>query len=544
MVSLSNHNPLWRVVIVTNHLMDKVHSISPKTTFFIIVTILFLFASCSSRNRLEGYVYYRLNANPTTLDPALIVDVAGGTIAAKLYNGLVRTGDDFSIQPDIAEHWSISKDGLVYTFKLRHGVFFSHNREVTAHDFKYSFKRILDPKTRSPNTWVFAKILGADDFMDRKTDDVEGIRVKDKYTLEIRLKRLFSPFLSILTMTAAYVLPMEEVERWGPDFSSHPSGTGPFTLKEWLPNRLIILERKEDYFAEPANIKGLVYRIIPEDLTAVTEYELGNIDILTIPASEYARYSNDPKKHDLIMSIHGLNTYYVGFNCSNPPFKNPAFRRAVTHAIDREKILNTIYERRGRAASGPVPDVMRKWDVISPYAYDPQKAKEMIKREGLKGKPVRFYITADQEIVDIAEVIQAYLKDAGVDVRITQLEWSAYKEAINKGEPDMFFLSWWADYPDPENFLFPLFHSSNHGPAGNRTRYTNLTVDSLIEGGQYTLDEEKKHSYFKKAEEIIISDAPWVPLWHKTDFVIRQPWIKNCRIWPIYSMDKGTEISF
>jgi oligopeptide transport system substrate-binding protein len=271
--------------------------------FLLIFCSICQMTACSPRNRIEGYVYYRLNASPTTLDPALIVDVTGGIIAAKLYNGLVRIGDDFSIQPDIAEKWKISKDGLAYTFKLRRGVFFSHNREVTAHDFKYSFRRILDPKTRSPNTWVFTKILGADDFMEGKADDVEGIRVKDKYTLEIRLKRPFSPFLSLLTMTAAYVLPAEEVERWGPDFSSHPSGTGPFVLKEWLPNRSIILERKEDYFAEPANIKGLVYRIIPEDLTAVAEYELGNIDILTIPASEYALYRNDPKKRDLIISI-------------------------------------------------------------------------------------------------------------------------------------------------------------------------------------------------------------------------------------------------
>jgi peptide/nickel transport system substrate-binding protein/oligopeptide transport system substrate-binding protein len=129
-------------------------------------------------------------------------------------------------------------------------------------------------------------------------------------------------------------------------------------------------------------------------------------------------------------------------------------------------------------------------------------------------------------------------------VRIRQLEWSAYKEAVNRGEPDMFYLSWWADYPDPENFLFPLFHSSNHGPAGNRTRYTNAFVDSMIAQGQYTLDEDKRNLFYRRAEEMIIADAPWVFLWHRTDFSIRQPWVKNYKIYPIYSMDKGTEISF
>jgi len=523
--------------------MHSLNIINLKCLLFTISLLIFLTA-CSSQNRLEGYVYYRLNTNPTTLDPAFIVDVTGGSISAKLFNGLVRTGDDLSIQPDVAEHWFISKDSLVYTFHLKKGILFSNGREVKADDFKYSFERILNPKKLSPNRWVLEKILGADDFMKGRTHDVNGIRVLDGYTLEIRLKKPFSPFLSLLAMTAAYVVPSEEVERWGPDFSSHPVGTGPFIMAAWLPNREIKLIKRDDYFNKPAKVKGIIYRIIPEDLTAVTEFDIGNIDVLTIPASEYSRYRSDATKQDLISSIQGLNTYYVGLNCSKPPFNNPGLRRAVSYAIDREKILNTIYEKRGRLAAGPLPDVLRMWDMKSPYEYNPQKAKELVEREGFQNKTIQFYLTADQEIVDIAEVIQYYIKAVGVDVRIKQLEWSAYKEAINKGEPDMFYLSWWADYPDPENFLFPLFHSSNHGPAGNRTRYTNLTVDSWIEKGQHTIDKKKRNLFYKRAEEIIVTDAPWVCLWHRTDFTIRQPWIGNYRIYPIYSMDKGTEISF
>ncbi len=511
--------------------------------FFFLFCIL-VFVSCSSQNRLDGYVYYRLNTNPTTLDPALIVDVTGGSLSAKLFNGLVRIGDDLAIKPDIAENWSTSGDGLLYTFKLKHDVYFSNKREVKAVDIKYSFERILDPKNKSPNTWVLEKILGADEFMKGSGKDVKGISVIDDYTLEIRLKKPFSPFLSLLAMSVAYVVPKEEVERCGSDFSNHPVGTGPFTLKEWLPNREIIFEKRDDYFDEPAKINGIVYRIIPEDLTAVTEFELGNIDIFTIPASEYSRYKNDPKMRNLISSINGLNTYYIGFNCSRPPFNNFNLRNAVSYAIDREKILSTIYEKRGRPAAGPLPDILRRWEMRSHYEYNPEKAVDLIAKEGFHGRTIHFYLTADQEIVDIAEVIQSYIKAIGIDIRIKQLEWSAYKEAINRGEADMFYLSWWADYPDPENFLFPLFHSSNHGPAGNRTRYTNPTVDLLIEKGQYTMDEKKRLSLYKKAEEMIVEDAPWVFLWHRTDFTVRQPRIKNYKIYPIYSMDKGTEVSF
>ena len=518
--------------------------VNPINFLFITTCLLFCITTCSSGNRLQGYVYYRLNTNPTTLDPSLIVDVTGGLISAKIFNGLVRLGDDLSIQPDIAKDWSISRDGLTYSFRLRQGIYFSNKREVKAHDFKYSFKRILEHRSKSPNTWVFEKILGAKDFMEERTDDVKGIKVKDDYILEIRLEKPFSPFLNLLTMTAAYVVPEEEVERWGPDFSSHPVGTGPFILKEWLPNREIKLEKREDYFDRPAKVKGIIYRIIPEDLTAVTEFETGNIDVLTIPASEYLRYKNDPERQGLISSIKGINTYYLGLNCSKAPFDNLNLRKAINYAIDREKILNTIYERRGRLASGPVPDIIRKWDMQLRYEYNPEKAQELIKKELSEGITVNFYITADQEVTDIAEVIQSYISAAGIEVRIKQLEWSAYKEALNRGEADMFFISWWADYPDPENFLFPLFHSSNFGPAGNRTRYTNPQVDRLIEKGQMTMDENMRNKFYQEAEKIIVEDSPWVFLWHRTDFTIRQPWVKSSKIYLIYSMDKGTEISF
>jgi peptide/nickel transport system substrate-binding protein/oligopeptide transport system substrate-binding protein len=415
---------------------------------------------------------------------------------------------------------------------------------VNAHDVYYSFARILNPSSRSPFTWVFDKILGAPDYVKGRTKEIEGLRVIDPYTLQIHLKKPFSPFLNLLSMTAAYVVPAEEIEKWGQDFSSHPVGTGPYILEEWLPNRELKLEKRENYFDQPVKVRGIIFRIIPEDLTAVTEFEIGNLDVLTIPASVYSKYKNDMRMQEQISSLKGLNTYYLGMNCSRPPFNKPNIRRAMNYAIDKEKILNTLYEKRGRLSAGPLPDTMRKWDPPESYEYDPQKAGELIKDQGLGNRIINFYVTADQEVIDIAEVVQDYLKKLGVEVRIKQLEWSSYKDAINRGEPEMFYLSWWADYPDPENFLFPLFHSSNHGPAGNRTRYTNHRVDELIEKGQHTLDEKRRNMFYKQAEEIIAADAPWVFLWHRTDFTIRQPWIKNYTVYPIYSMDKGTDVSF
>lgn len=512
---------------------------------FFVIPVFFTFHSCSAGNRIHGYVYYRLNTDPTTLDPALIVDVTGGYISAKIFNGLVKLDERLNVIPDIADSWEILDGGTTYIFHLKRGIKYTNKRIVTADDFKYSFKRILLPSGKSPNTWVLEKISGAKEFMQGRAPDISGIEVQDSYTLKIRLAQPFSPFLYLLTMTAAYVVPQEEVERLGADFSSHPIGTGPFVLKEWRNNNEIILVRNNEYFSEHARIEGIVYRIIPEDLTAVTEFELGNIDVITVPASEYARYRSAPEWKEYFSSVNGLNTYYLGFNCSRPPFDNLDLRKAVSYAIDRDKILKTFYENRGRLAQGPVPDILRKWQMQLPYSFDPQKAKRIIDAGGMKeDRTVLFYITPDQEVIDIAEIIQSYLQKVGLRVEIKQLEWSAYKSAINDGEADMFWLGWWADYPDPENFLFPLFHSSNHGASGNRSRYTNREVDRLIEAGQRALNISERNGYYRLAEKIITEEAPWVFFWHKTDFTLRQPYLKNYKIYPIYSIDKGVEVSF
>jgi peptide/nickel transport system substrate-binding protein/oligopeptide transport system substrate-binding protein len=512
--------------------------------FVLLFLFIFLIPSCSNKSeKLSGYLYLRLSSNPTTLDPALIVDVTGGAISAKIFNGLVKLDEQLKVVPDIAESWTISRDGRTYTFYLKKGVKFSNGREVTSRDFKYSFERILIAGTKSPNTWILEKIDGARDFMDARAKDVGGIKIDDEHTLRIILEEPFMPFLNLLCMSAAYVIASEDVQMQGADFSTHPAGTGPFVLKEWRHNQYIKLEARDDYFEGQPKIKGIVYKIIPEDLTAVVEFESGNIDVITIPASEFKKYMKSPEWKGLVSGAPGINTYYLGFNCARPPFNNPVLRNAVSYAIDREKIFNTIYEGRGVPATGPVPLLLRNWPAPDAYPYSPEKAKSILKKAGYPGGlNIKIYLTSDQEALDILEVIQDYLMRVGIKAELIQLEWSAYKEAVNAGEPDAFWLSWWADYADAENFLFPLFHSSNFGAGGNRTRYKNTEVDALIEKGQRTTDKKLRDEYYKKAERIIVNESAWVFFWHKTEYTVRHKWVKDYKIYPIYSIDKGMDV--
>jgi ABC-type transport system substrate-binding protein len=501
----------------------------------------------SDDGRLPGHLYLRLNNNPTTLDPALITDVQGGEISAKLFNGLVRFNENLDLIPDIARSWRLSEDHVTYTFRLRRDVRFSNGRKITAQDFKYSFERVLTPKTKAPLTWVLDRIDGADDFTTGKAGSVSGIRVVNDHTLAIKLKKPFGPFLSLLAMTTAYVVPREEVERLGQDFGTHPIGSGPYVLTEWKHGQFILLSAREDYFEGRPRLNGIYYRVIPEDLTAVMEFETGHLDVLQIPSSEYKRYTTDPAWRDQVYGKPGLNSYYLGLNCTRPPFDDVRVRRAVNMAVDRKHILNTIFEKRGVLAAGPIPPGLWKGKVLlqnrEGYGFDPDQARKLIREAGAKGKTIKIYIPADPEVLDIIEVVQSYLSKAGLQSEIIQLDWSAFKQAVNEGEPDAFWLSWWADYPDPENFLFPLFDSASVGPSGNRTRCLDPELDRLIETAQQTMDEKLRYQLYRQAEDRVVKNAPWIFMWHKADYFVIQPWVKDFKIYPLYSIDKRVNVT-
>lgn len=495
----------------------------------LLVLLWAVLPSCSNSEPQDSdTVVMRLSAMPSTLDPALITDINASVVASKLYNGLVKLDKNLRVVPDIASSWSVSQDAKNYEFKLKRGIKFSNGLEVTAWHFKTSFAKVLSPQSKSPNTWVFDKIKGAEAFKQGLADDIEGIKVLDNYTLLITLKEPFNAFLNMLTTVPAYVSLDSQ--------HTAPIGTGPFKLKSITSD--ITLIRNDLYFDTPPKVKEIVYRVIPEDLTAVVEFELGRLDILTIPSSAYKRFVQSLDVQ--ILPVKSLNTYYLGLNCSKPPFDDPVLRKAVFMAIDRQKILETFLQGRGRLAKSFIPEELRRWSIISfDTDYNPKEARRIFQLKKLQD--VTFYINAEQEVIDLAEIIQSYLKAVGVNVLIKQLQWTAFRSAVNKGEPQMFWLSWWADYPDAQNFLFPTFHSSNLGRGGNRVRYVNREVDALILQGQHSRHLEDAFKAYQKAEAIILRDYAWIPFWHKNDYIAVSKRLQNVISYPVYTMDKGTD---
>ncbi len=496
---------------------------------FIFILIL---TGCAQTPEEPNTLRLRLKHDLTTLDPAYIVDLDGGRVAAKLFNGLVKYDKNLDIIGDLAEKWEVSKNGVRYRFFLKPDIKFSNGQPLTSKDVAFSFNRIRNIETLSPRKWIF--------------DSVNTIETPNKTTLVILLKKPFSPFLSLLTLPSAYIVPKKSFDQKENGFKHNPIGTGPYQLKEWQTSTQIVLEKNRHYFDTSSKLSQIKYKIIPEDFVTVGEFERNLLDTIEIPRADFKHYTTAANLKPYIIDQTGLNTYYFGFNCRKKPFSNKRVRQAINYAINKKEIAEKVLEGRCEIATGPVPPPLntaqKQLDEL--YTYNPEKAKQLLK-EANQSLPLKieFYINQDKEVFSIATLIKEDLQKVGIEANLILRDWSAFKEAINKGDSDCFFLSWWADYPDIENFLYPTFHSKNFGGGGNRSFYKNRKVDQLLEEAQKTTEPQKRMALYQQAQEQIRKDAPWVFLWHRKTYFVRQPHVQNFQLYPVYTMEKGTQIA-
>jgi len=320
----------------------------------------------------------RLSADPQSLDPAMVRDVPSSDVAAKLHAGLVCFSDDLQkIEPDLAD-CTISDDGLTYTFTLNEKAKFSNFRPVLASDVEFSFRRVLSPTC--PRNWVLAELSGAQDLIDGKTDELPGIEIIDERTIKLKLDKPFGPFLSKLTMPAAYIAPKSSVENLRDNFSKRPIGAGPYMLAEWERGQYLLLKRNPVYHRLPrAQFKELRYAIHSDDDTAWNEYLLGNIDVLNLPSNKLEKVLEDNELRSRFIHGPSLATVYIGLNCSREPFNDERLRRALNYAVDSREILSELMQGRGRIATGPIPPSLPgKNTELKGYERDPGKVSELL----------------------------------------------------------------------------------------------------------------------------------------------------------------------
>jgi oligopeptide transport system substrate-binding protein len=483
-----------------------------------------------------GGVYRRpVWDEPLTLDPAFTTDVYASSVVQQVFDGLVQFDADLNVIPSIASSWSASYDGMTWTFHLRQGVKFHHGRKVMADDFVYSFMRLLDPQTKSPHTWLLERVQGARKFLAGEAERVEGLRALDDYTLQITLAQPYASFISLLGMAQAKVVPREEVERLGLRFGRQPIGTGPFRFVSWVAGEEIILRANEEYFEGRPFLDRLHYRIFPaHDLqTSLGAFEAGHLEDAKLPAHERQRLINEARYTFFRKPL--LVTLFLWMNTRDVPLSNPKVRQAINCAINRSAINHTIRQNRFVQARGILPSGMPGYNPeLLGYEYNLQRARQLLAEAGYPGGHGLPALELWSSVVSPEaqaehEAIRHDLQHIGIAVELYNAEsWKHFRtEILGKRPGAMYRSAWHADFPDPDNFLFPLFHSQS---ANNYANYSNPEVDRLLEQAQREVDDLKRLQVYRQAEALIMADAPTVNLVYYTFEHLFQPYVSGIEL--------------
>jgi oligopeptide transport system substrate-binding protein len=480
--------------------------------------------------------------DPRSLDPALSTDVPTGRAVGYVFDGLVRFTPDAQVVPGLAGSWDISADGLTYTFHLRSGVKFHDGRPFTARNVLNSFQRVLDPKSTGGRGWPLFPIAGAQEYAGgRGGSGVSGLSAPNDSTVVIRLKEPLAIFPKLLAMPVAHIVP----DSVPANFGERPIGTGPWKFVEWRHDDFLKFARNDAYFDTPPKADSLLARIIPEPSTAVAEFESGNVDVLYVPEGETRNWEETDEKKAMLESAPALRVFYVAINTTRGPLADARVRQALNYATDAKAILDGIVSGRGNLAAGVIPPSLPGGDSTRVgYRRDVAKAKQLLAQAGFaNGIDIELWSSQTPPFPRIAQAIQANLRDAGVRVTLVQRDASSMREASRAGQTDMALKDWFADYPDAENFLFPLLHSSNKGVGGNVSFYSNAEFDRLVTASHREQNEANRVALYKQADQLAFNDAPMIYLFFYKELYAVQPWITNFKVPTIFTGQRWTDVT-
>ena len=523
-----------------------------KVIFFAVFSVVILLNACGSRTSGNKQVFHYNEADGiATLDPAFSKNRSIIWAVHQLYNTLVETNDALQIVPSLAYRWEVSDDRKVYTFHVRPGVFFHDNeafpqgkgRRLTAFDVEYSFNRIIDPVTASSGAWIFN---------DRVADN-QGFKALDDSTFQLTLKSPFAPILGLLSMQYCSVVPKEVVTKYGADFRNHPCGSGPFKFKAWEEGQAMILQKNENYFERDSAgislpyLDGIKITFFDSKATEFLLFQQGALDFINDIDPSFKDEILTKKgvlrkdwQQKIILSKHSyLNTEYLGILMekdnpllNNSPLHIKQVRQAINYGFDRRKLIMYLYNSKGMPAeSGFIPAGLPSFDsaVVKGYHYNPAKARQLLQSAGFpdgEGLPEIKLLTI-ATYSDIASFIARQLEEVGIKIQVEVVPKSLLLEHTAKSEALFFRGSWIADFPEAENYL-SVFYSNNPAPP-NYTRYHNPEFDALYEKAMITENDSLRYKLYQQMDQLVIDDAPVVPLWYDEVIRLVQPKVRQFR---------------
>lgn len=439
----------------------------------------------------EQALKYGTDAEPVGLDPHTVSSTSSIRIFRQIYNTLVDVDDEMNFVPELAESWE-QPDDLTYIFKLREGVKFHNGREMTAEDVKYSFERVLNPDTAAIGKSYY--------------DSISAIEVVDTYKVKFTLKEPFAPFMTNLTSLYGAIVPKEVVEE-NSNLMQIACGTGPFMLKEWIPDNKVILEKNPDYFVEgKPTLDKIEYYVMTDESARVAALRTGNVDVIKLPASSIPLVRGNK---DINILEYQSNDYsYVGFNLDLDKFKDVRVRQAISLAINRQEIINLVYDGNAKV-TGFVPAAMGRWaidfEAEELYKQNIEKAKQLMEEAGYpNGFETTIAVGLLDDINSTGEVLQKQLEQIGIRATIQNLESGQYVDAWKNRTHEMMVGRNGAG-TDPNRAVAFFFSSTG---SANVWGYSNPEVDELCSKGKVTVDEGEREEIYKEAQKLIVNDVP------------------------------------
>jgi len=464
--------------------------------------------------------------NPQFFETGTTMDAS----SVPIYNRLVEFDiGTTNIVPALAESWVVSPDGLTYTFKLRKGVKFHSNakfkptRDFNADDVLFTYNRMADPKnpfhnTEPGQTFAYFEDMG----LDKIVDKLEKV---DDYTIRFKLRHPEAPFIANLGMDFASILSAEYADRMKaagtPEvIDREPIGTGPFQFVSYQKDAIIRYKAFDQYWNGRPKIDNLIYAITPDASVRYAKLKANECQVMAFPKpADIALMKSDPSLK--MMTQEGLNVGYVAFNVEKKPFDNKMVRQALSMAIDKKSILNSVFQGAGLPAKNPLPPTMWSYnDKVKDYPYDPAKAKALLAKAGyphgfeveLWYLPVTRPYNPDGK--RMAELIQADWGKIGVKTKLTTYEWGEYRKRSKTGEQQTMMFGWSGDNGDPDNFFGPILSCEAVKGGGNVSRWCNKDFEALIQKAKATPKQADRAKFYEKAQEIVHEEAPQVDIAH------------------------------